>query len=322
MTNNIYKKISILTLIVVMAFILVACSSNVPTLLKYNVIFEILDDDTDEPIEGAEVKLDGQTKITDSTGVVSFEKYNGSYQYTVEKDQYIKVGPINLVVNNDNEIETVTMTEDLVDPTVVITNPDDGDELGSEEVTVEWFIFEEHSYTWELYLGGATFPQVEGDQDDPHSFTFDPASPDFFGGHQGVFRFRIEVTDVANNRGSDYIDVIIDARPNIVFGSSGEGYYIDWLDTEGNMLLIYVDNEGPGSAGNSITRVIFYRTSDTVIEDIDTPPIDPGENIELSVEFPPNVFNPDADFEVILDYDDDVDETNENDNEDIGIIIG
>ena len=45
-------------------------------------------DDSSRPLAGAKVTLDGKTRITDSTGIVSFTVKRGTYPVTIEAVGY------------------------------------------------------------------------------------------------------------------------------------------------------------------------------------------------------------------------------------------
>lgn len=213
-------------------------------------------------------------------------------------------GPISFKISDDN-----------TSPSVNITSPSAGVTLGENTVTIQWEINDESPYTWELYIGGTTFPNATGDQSSAHEYTFDPV--DTFENFSGGVRIRVEAEDEVGYDNSDYVDVTIETRPDLVFGDNGSGY---WWDVSGGNLIIYVVNDGPSTAGESTVEVYFYNDNRT--EYIDVPSINSGENISLpGVEMPTVGGGENVDFDVILDYHDEVDESNETNNEDSDFLV-
>ncbi|MBS3811924.1 MAG: carboxypeptidase regulatory-like domain-containing protein, partial [Halanaerobiales bacterium] len=92
-SKNLFKKLSVLALVFIMIFALAACSNDTateddtPTVTEYAVNFTVVDEE-DAAVQGAEVTLNGTTKTTDSSGVVSFDKVDGTYSFTVTADDF------------------------------------------------------------------------------------------------------------------------------------------------------------------------------------------------------------------------------------------
>ena len=57
-----------------------------------------------EPVEGAKVEVEDETKMTNSSGIAVFELINGDYNYTVTKDNYSTESGKITVENEDDEI--------------------------------------------------------------------------------------------------------------------------------------------------------------------------------------------------------------------------
>ncbi len=208
------------------------------------------------------------------------------------------------------------ISDDNTAPNVNITSPIDGSLLGENPVTVQWTINDESPYTWELYIGGATNPEITGNQNSTHSYTFDPV--ELFENYYGGVRIRVEATDEVGNNNDNYVDVIIDTRPDIVFGDNGSGNY--WWDVNDGNLIIYVANNGPSTAGESRVKVNFNNGQK--IDYIQVPSIESGANIELpGVDMPSIGGGANIYFDVILDVDNDVKESNENNNEDSDFLV-
>lgn len=131
----------------------------------------------------------------------------------------------------------------------------------------------------------------------------------------GEYVLKIKATDSAGNQ-QIHDDISFEiSKPDLVFGDNGGGYNFWWdIDAYGN-LIIYVVNDGSSTAGESTVEVYF--SNDDRTEYISTPSIEPGENVGLpGVEMPSVGGGQNIYFDVILDYHDDVDESDETNNED------
>ena len=82
-------------------------------------------------------------------------------------------------------------------------------------------------------------------------------------------------------------------------------------------LLVVVRNQGDGTAGTSTLNVDFGAFGD---QDVAIPSLAPGAEYDAVVDFPVGCFNPDCDFAISVDADDDVTESNE-DNNDVDPVI-
>lgn len=315
-TKNTSRKISLIVFSLALLFILTGCNGGSDDdLISYDVNFKVLRP-VSGIIENAEVVVEGETKYTDMYGLVNFENLEGECSYTISKAGYLDA---NGTVTSDDADSYIFVTLELLDetdPIVDITSPADGAQLGENDITIEWDITDDSPYTWGLYLGGGVV-EATGDQDDPHTYTFDPADPDYFGSYHGNVTFRVEAVDEQDNASSDSVSVSIDTRADLIFGDNGNGY---WWDISNGNLIIYVANDGPSTAGESTVEVYFYNDDRT--EYIETPSIEPGENIQLpGVEMPTVGGGDNIYFDVILDVNDEVDESNENNNEDDDFLV-
>lgn len=87
-----------------------------------------------------------------------------------------------------------------------------------------------------------------------------------------------------------------------------------------NRLVIYVRNQSKGLAPSSTTKIEFG--SGQIVE-LETPAIEPYKYVELEhIEFPNNCFDPDCGFKITVDSKNQIEETNENNNDTLGICIG
>ncbi|MCF8009318.1 MAG: hypothetical protein K9K32_06095 [Halanaerobiales bacterium] len=220
-------------------FALSAYDGDFGALTPYSVTIEVLDG-FDNPIQGAEVTVEENTKYTDINGLVGFENLEGDNSYTINKTTYLdKEGTI---THNDTD-SIITVNLELIDntaPLVSIISPIDGEYLGEDNITVEWNIADISPYTWELYLGGASNPQATGDYDDPHSFTFYPSDPDYFASYHGLVTFRVEVVDSQDNSNNDSISVNIETRADLLPDFRG-GYWCFETNNE-SQVIFYVKN--------------------------------------------------------------------------------
>ncbi|MCF8009317.1 MAG: hypothetical protein K9K32_06090 [Halanaerobiales bacterium] len=72
-----------------------------------------------------------------------------------------------------------------------------------------------------------------------------------------------------------------------------------------------------------MAKVIFYTTDGQVPDYITIPSLEPSESTNLTtVNVPSGSYNPDANFDIIIDFDDTVDESDETNNEKQCTIVG
>jgi hypothetical protein len=101
--------------------------------------------------------------------------------------------------------------------------------------------------------------------------------------------------------------------PDLVPVSDPEGNYCR-RDEQGN-LVVTVHNQGSGDAGASTTTVAFARGG-TFSQP--TPAITAGSSVDLAFSIPPTCFDPDCEFRIIVDSNNDVAESNEGNNFAVG----
>jgi subtilase family serine protease len=81
---------------------------------------------------------------------------------------------------------------------------------------------------------------------------------------------------------------------------------------QGSNLVVRVENKGPAPALiPSTTRVDFPGFT---TQDVTTPPIAAGASVDLMVPIPFGCFNPDCDFRIIVDVNNEIPETDETNN--------
>jgi hypothetical protein len=88
---------------------------------------------------------------------------------------------------------------------------------------------------------------------------------------------------------------------------------------EGNVLIVTVRNQGFVAAGGSITRVDFGAHGSS---DQPTPPLAPGASVDLYFPIPFGCFDPNCEFQIVVDVNNDVAESNEGNNFASGICPG
>lgn len=86
----------------------------------------------------------------------------------------------------------------------------------------------------------------------------------------------------------------------------------------GQDLRVHIKNQGDAPAGSSDV-LVDWGFANTIYP---VPAIEVGETVTILFPIPQGCFNPDCGFEIIVDYNDDVDESNELNNSQIGNCIG
>ena len=86
-----------------------------------------------------------------------------------------------------------------------------------------------------------------------------------------------------------------------------------------NNLTVTVCNQGSAPAGPSVTEVDFGSHG---VGSVPTPPLAEGACVDLKVPIPPGCFDPDCEFRIRVDANNDVDEENENNNIASGTCLG
>jgi len=93
----------------------------------------------------------------------------------------------------------------------------------------------------------------------------------------------------------------------------------NFCKTRDGMLVVTVKNQGTLGAGPSKTKVDFGKYG-TVTQQ--TPSLAPGKSVDLSFQIPKGCFDPDCEFKITVDADDDVVESDEGNNTARGICRG
>ncbi len=84
-------------------------------------------------------------------------------------------------------------------------------------------------------------------------------------------------------------------------------------------LTVTVKNQGTGGAGPSVTEVDFFAFGKVSMP---TPPLGPGASVDLLFPIRPGCFNPDCEFQITVDANNQVNESNEGNNIAKGICLG
>lgn len=90
--------------------------------LYYNVNFTVQDEQSN-PLEGAEISIDGATLTTDASGMASTTAMNGTYAYTVMLDGFQDVSG-DVTVADADVSETVTMSLSEYNVSFIVTDSD------------------------------------------------------------------------------------------------------------------------------------------------------------------------------------------------------
>ncbi|MBS3768304.1 MAG: hypothetical protein KGY75_09345 [Candidatus Cloacimonetes bacterium] len=175
--------------------------------------------------------------------------------------------------SNNQSGYSVTFDIDNTAPDVNITTPAENDLLGnSDTVNIEWSISEVNNYDWELYLGGATNPEVTGTKNDPHSYLINNIST-IFNNVDGRFGIRVRVIDGAGNIAQHLISVLIDTvSPSITNEISTNG---------GEDLEIEFDEKMDPS---TFIAANFNYTGSGSIDSVDAGSL--NKSVELSISSP------------------------------------
>jgi len=137
--NNYLTKIIFIIILITMLILITGCSNNeggLSQVSNYNVNFSVLDE-SDDPIEGATVTLDGSSKTTDSNGVVTFNKPDGSYDYNVIATGYDPLDGTAIVNGEDVSLnESLSISINTYNVVFSITDTN-GDPIEGVTVSLE-----------------------------------------------------------------------------------------------------------------------------------------------------------------------------------------
>ncbi len=86
-------------------------ASMIPSILSQLVTFSVTDNATSNPIQGAIISIDGEAPVvTDAAGKASVYMQNGSYDYTITKEDYRDISPTSFTVSSTDLTLPVSMT--------------------------------------------------------------------------------------------------------------------------------------------------------------------------------------------------------------------
>ena len=114
--------------------------------------------------------------------------------------------------------------------------------------------------------------------------------------------------------------VLSDLIPDPPVGSS-VGVVGCRTDTGGN-ILIGVRNQGPGSAGASLTRVVFTSTAPPTTTDVPTATLTSGSVVDVACPVPGSCYSPNCTFSVTVNVNGAVSESSTANNGAIGVCLG
>ena len=140
------KVFALPVVVIILLFMLSGCSSDSADSLstaRYDVNFRVVDKASTEVIEGADVNLAGERKITDDNGTASFKKVNGSYDYQVKKTGYLDQNG-EIVIKGENtfkdlELEIIIPSDDVDGEEDGVDDVDEDDTIPAEDKTPPFF---------------------------------------------------------------------------------------------------------------------------------------------------------------------------------------
>lgn len=128
-----------------------------------------------------------------------------------------------------------------------------------------------------------------------------------------LFMITIMLTGILFFNGCD-----LDIRPDLVPANPGNWVGFCDIDNSGR-LVVHIKNQGLETAESSYVEVDFASFGDFVKL---VPAIPAGNTATVTFNIPSGCFNPDCGFEITVDIYDEVDESNELNNSEIGNCIG
>ncbi len=105
-------------------------------------------------------------------------------------------------------------------------------------------------------------------------------------------------------------------KPDLIPVPNEEGSF---CKRDGNTLIVTVKNQGTRAAGTSVTAVDFGRYGKVTQP---TPSLAPNASVDLSFPIPRGCHDPDCEFDITVDADDDVNESDEGNNTASGSCVG
>jgi hypothetical protein len=105
-------------------------------------------------------------------------------------------------------------------------------------------------------------------------------------------------------------------KPDLIPVPNEKGFF---CKREGSMLIVTVKNQGTRVAGSSVTKVDFGKYGEVTKQ---TPSLAPSKSVDLSFQIPIDCHDPDCEFDITVDADDNVIESDEGNNTASGKCIG
>lgn len=109
---------------------------------------------------------------------------------------------------------------------------------------------------------------------------------------------------------------VVNELPDLIPVPDNQGNFCKRKDGK---LIVTVRNQGAGPAGPSVTRVDFLGFGQFTQP---TPPLAPGASVDLVFDIPPGCFNPDCEFRITVDANNQVVESNDGNNFASGVCKG
>lgn len=199
-----------------------------------------------------------------------------------------------------------------------------GDEVILQAYTIIWYVWGNIIKETDVSFssdGGNSWSVIQnGVQTNPgfNSFVWTPSALTSKG------RIRIRCLDVSGkyisgdgSKNNFYIQSKPDILPITTYDIEGPASYC-MRDDQGN-LVVMIHNKGTVDAPKSLAEVQFSPGGSFKIY---TPAIPAGKTVEVLFDMPANCPNPDCEFRIIVDSENNVDEANENNNSVMGLCIG
>jgi len=266
--NNYLIKIIFIIILITMLILITGCSNNeggLPQVSNYNVNYTVLDE-SDVPIEGAIVTLDGASKTTDSNGVVTFSASNRTYNYLVTADGYDDKTDTVIVDGNDTKVNITLVAQNpaVEEYTITFTVTDnnnntvegaevslDGDFESTDSNGQVIFLKENGTYSYSVsktgYVGVNDNDEINGnvvvnDSDVPLNITLNLAPPE---GFIGIYSWA-DLDAVRDDLTADYIlmndldsttsdyDILASGSANEGKGWAPIGIPVDAFNLEGS----------------------------------------------------------------------------------------
>ena len=192
-----------------------------------------------------------------------------------------------------------------------------GEEVILGPTTVSWFVWGDQIKWTAIYFskdGGNTWNRIHNDAFLATQAGWNSYAADF---NEITSKGRVKI----ENYSSLFEYISGDGSPNNFFVQGKPDLIPDVACRRDNLgrLMVKVNNQGTTAAQASVTKVEFFPGG---IFTLNTPGISPSGTVEMPVNIPAACWNPDCDFQITVDSNNQVDEANENNNSASSACIG